>query len=691
MFSHFIAGTGHESKNSPVFSYSPVAFQLAEIFEAVQVFKGSGNISLLPHLQPHKLWYANYLAEHGLVETASKYIKTISHVAKENKGSQHFSVAFITKLTELEDRLNVTFDLKNSDSNSVTSAGWFTGLTTAGFSEKIENLMDLAVGVEQTKLKPLEKEPSYASLYPVPKSEAPSSPGLMISATFSHASNFSNISNNVPQINFPSSNFLPFSPPNGKSYPPYAPSNLNEANKQSNQQAGPPFSKVPKLTSTDDRTNGHLAGNSYNYAQPDRVMDNNFDYSAQTTAYNSIDESTNYTGQATQGSYDHTVPLASDYYSAQAIGHNNPSAMPDGAYNYSDQAYGTNDDHVNPKSFDHPAQPDGTYNFSDRPYGTYNEPVNPESFETSSRPDGNYNLPAQPDGADNYSDQPYGTYHDSVQPESFDHPVQPNSSFAQPGYSTQPYGSYANDGNNAFLGGIDDYPAQTGGLLEFSASQPSRLQPPMYQEESIEDLGFGNSSGKKLENKMTESKLEEPLKKVVKKTSIFSSIFGIFGSREPLPPQAHLPVGSGFVFEGGKWFNKNKPMDESPPAIAPPPRNAPMPSAGPNMLSTSPTQPNTRAPPTSGPHAAPSKNIRSKYVDVFNNGAQAAAIPTPIITSFVPNYQVSASSPPKMVFFINESSFPKYHLTNLLHLMTLCQQILMKLRITPRNTHLKEQ
>jgi hypothetical protein len=215
-------------------------------------------------------------------------------------------------------------------------------------------------------------------------------------------------------------------------------------------------------------------------------------------------------------------------------------------------------------------------------------------------------------------------------------------------------------------------------------------QPPIYQEESIEDLGFGNSSGKKLENKMTESKVEEPLKKVVKKTSIFSSIFGIFGSREPLPPQAHLPVGSGFVFEGGKWFNKNKPMDESPPAIAPPPRNAPMPSAGPNMLSTSPTQPNTRAPPTSGPHAAPSKNIRSKYVDVFNNGAQAAAIPTPIITSFVPNYQVSASSPPKMVFFINESSFPKFHLTSLLHLMTHFQPLGMSLSKRLHHTYRKQ-
>jgi Sec23-binding domain of Sec16 len=166
-----LAGT---NKNHGVFNFNTTAFRLAELFEAIHVLNGSG-LSCLPYLQYHKIWYASCLADHGRIDLAAQYVRLIARNLKQNNQSPFFNRPFLAQLTELEDRLNVTFDLKQSTQQD-TAGGWFGRFTGTALTDHIENLMNTAVGVEPPKVA-IKKTPSPSSLYPVPKPDSMDSPG----------------------------------------------------------------------------------------------------------------------------------------------------------------------------------------------------------------------------------------------------------------------------------------------------------------------------------------------------------------------------------------------------------------------------------------------------------------------------------------------------------------------------------
>ncbi|OSC99056.1 hypothetical protein PYCCODRAFT_1438667 [Trametes coccinea BRFM310] len=103
---------------SPIYFKDPDPIIFSEIAEFAMSLatpaKGQDAFAGLPHLQPYRLLRASYLAEMGHVQAANRYCEAIT--ACLNRGAPYFNISFVEQLKILTDRLTAAPQLDKSGS-----------------------------------------------------------------------------------------------------------------------------------------------------------------------------------------------------------------------------------------------------------------------------------------------------------------------------------------------------------------------------------------------------------------------------------------------------------------------------------------------------------------------------------------------------------------------------------------------
>ena len=152
--------------------------RITEIYEvSMMSFQKKWAVSPMPQFQAFKIWYATYLIDLGCPGAATKYLDSVSKLAKAFPNDSYFIHGiFGEKLIQCTDRLTVCFpklaaeNLKTETNNT----GWLnkisSNFTGAALGRGLESLMNSAVGVDNDHSQTKKPSSPLTPLFPVPGS-----------------------------------------------------------------------------------------------------------------------------------------------------------------------------------------------------------------------------------------------------------------------------------------------------------------------------------------------------------------------------------------------------------------------------------------------------------------------------------------------------------------------------------------